>query len=143
VTGDPELTRRRLVQLGLALPLGLAACGSGDGAAEGLGAGTPARLAATPACHDGDEATHDQTEGPYFKPRSPARRRLVVAGMPGRTRHIHVKVQPRGGRILTTQLYFPREPRNRTDGIYDSALLMRVSRTQERWHGRFGFILEA
>lgn len=68
----------------------------------------------------------------------------VVPGLyPGRTRHIHVKVQPRGGRILTTQLYFPREPRNRTDGIYDSALLMRVARTRERWHGRFGFILEA
>ena len=68
----------------------------------------------------------------------------IVPGLyPGRTRHIHVKVQPRGGQVLTTQLYFPREPRNRADGIYDPALLMRVARTRERWHGRFGFVLDA
>jgi len=43
----------------------------------------------------------------------------VVPGLyPGRTRHIHVKVQPSGGRVLTTQLYFPGETRNASDGIY-------------------------
>jgi len=43
----------------------------------------------------------------------------VVPGLyPGRTRHIHVKVQAPGGRILTTQLYFPGESRNASDGIY-------------------------
>ncbi len=32
----------------------------------------------------------------------------IVPGLyPGRTRHIHVKAQAPGGRILTTQLYFP------------------------------------
>jgi N-hydroxyarylamine O-acetyltransferase len=41
----------------------------------------------------------------------------VVPGLyPGRTRHIHVKVQRPGGSILTTQLYVPDEPRNATDG---------------------------
>ncbi len=128
---------------------------------------------ATPACHDGDEATVRQTEGPFFKPSSPERVELLEAGMagqpielvgfvlsrackpqagalldfwqaddtgrydnsgfrlrghqftdaegryrlrsvvpglyPGRTRHIHVKVQPSGGPVLTTQLYFPGE----------------------------------
>ena len=40
------------------------------------------------------------------------RLRSVVPGIyPGRTRHIHVKVQPQGGRVLTTQLYFPGEPK--------------------------------
>jgi protocatechuate 3,4-dioxygenase beta subunit len=35
----------------------------------------------------------------------------VVPGIyEGRTRHIHVKVTPPGGRPLTTQLYFPDEP---------------------------------
>ncbi len=43
----------------------------------------------------------------------------VLPGLyPGRTRHIHVKVQAPGGRILTTQLYFPGEARNASDGIY-------------------------
>jgi protocatechuate 3,4-dioxygenase beta subunit len=34
-------------------------------------------LAPTPQCHDGDEPTVRQTEGPYFKPRSPERADLV------------------------------------------------------------------
>ena len=58
----------------------------------------------------------------------------MVPGLyPGRTRHIHVKVQPRGGEVLTTQLYFPREARNRRDGIFDAALLMRVSGGRARY----------
>ena len=42
----------------------------------------------------------------------------------GRTRHIHVKVQAPGGPILTTQLYFPDEPENERDGIFDPSLVM-------------------
>ena len=43
----------------------------------------------------------------------------VMPGLyPGRTRHIHVKAQPPGGRALTTQLYFPGEAGNARDGIY-------------------------
>jgi protocatechuate 3,4-dioxygenase beta subunit len=34
-------------------------------------------LAVTPACHDGDEPTIRQTEGPFFKPRSPQRADLI------------------------------------------------------------------
>ena len=40
-------------------------------------------------------------------------RTIVPAQLSGRTRHFHVKVQPKGGRVLTTQLYFPGEPGNR------------------------------
>ena len=42
-----------------------------------------ASLPPTPACHDGDEATLRQTEGPFFKPSSPERAELLEAGMPG------------------------------------------------------------
>lgn len=45
---------------------------------------------------------------------------------PGRTRHIHVKVQAPGGRVLTTQQYFPGEPGNARDGIYRRELEMAV-----------------
>jgi protocatechuate 3,4-dioxygenase beta subunit len=55
----------------------------------------------------------------------------------GRTRHIHVKVQPRGGEVLTTQLYFPNEPANAADGIFDERLVMDV-RGQR---ARFDFVL--
>src|SRR5438552_12082364 len=164
-----------------------------------------APLAPTPACHDGDEVTLPQTEGPYFKPSSPERTELFEEGMAGqpielvgfvlthackpladalldfwqaddkgrydnsgfrlrghqfsdaegryrlrsivpgayvgRTRHIHVKVQPRGGRLLTTQLYFPDEPKNRSDGLFRSELLMRTAKNAGWLAGRFDFVL--
>jgi protocatechuate 3,4-dioxygenase beta subunit len=165
-----------------------------------------APLAATPACHDGDEATLRQTEGPFFKPSSPERTELAEEGMAGRpielvgfvlsrackphagalldfwqaddkgrydnsgfrlrghqfcdaegryrlrsivpgvytgrTRHIHVKVQPRGGRVLTTQLYFPGEPQNRSDGLFRSELLIRTAKNEGWLAGRFDFVLD-
>jgi protocatechuate 3,4-dioxygenase beta subunit len=164
-----------------------------------------APLAATPACHDGDEATPAQTEGPYFKRSSPERVELLEAGMagqpielvgfvltrdckpvagalldfwqaddkgrydnsgfrlrghqftdtegryrlrsvvpgnyPGRTRHIHVKVQPRGGRVLTTQLYFPGEAQNRSDGLFRKELLVRTAKNEGWLAGRFDFVV--
>jgi protocatechuate 3,4-dioxygenase beta subunit len=45
----------------------------------------------------------------------------------GRTRHIHVKAQAPGSRILTTQLYFPNEPGNARDGIYRRDLEMSIA----------------
>jgi protocatechuate 3,4-dioxygenase beta subunit len=49
----------------------------------------------------------------------------VVPGLyPGRTRHIHVKVQAPNGPVLTTQLYFPGEASNSRDGIFDPSLLL-------------------
>ncbi len=51
---------------------------------------------------------------------------LLPALYVGRTRHIHVKVRAReGGRILTTQTYFPGEPGNARDGLYRPELVAR------------------
>lgn len=163
-------------------------------------------LAPTPACHDGDEATLPQTEGPYFKPSSPERIELLEEGVagqpielvgfvltrackpiagalldfwqaddkgrydnsgfrlrghqfsdaegryrlrtivpglyPGRTRHIHVKVQPSGGRVLTTQLYFPGEAQNRSDGLFRKELLVRTAKDAGWLAGRFDFVVK-
>jgi len=41
-------------------------------------------LVPTPACHDGDEPTLPETEGPFFKPKSPQRSDLREAGITGR-----------------------------------------------------------
>jgi protocatechuate 3,4-dioxygenase beta subunit len=189
---DEQLTRRRLLELGLALPLVAAACS---------GAETEA-LAPTPACDDGDEPTPEQTEGPFFTPDSPERKSLLEPGLEGtplvltgavlaadctpisgalldfwhadaggeydnegyrlrghqfastqgryrletiqpglytgRTRHIHVKAQAPDGPILTTQLYFPGEAGNASDGIFDPALLMSMT---EPGTARFDFVL--
>jgi protocatechuate 3,4-dioxygenase beta subunit len=51
----------------------------------------------------------------------------IVPGLyPGRTRHIHVKVQAPGSSVLTTQLYFPDEPGNSRDGIFDPSLVLNI-----------------
>jgi len=198
---EQELTRRRLLELGLAIPP-LAAVAAG---AELL---TPETvLAATPAIADDDEPTPAQTEGPYFTPNSPLRKSIVPVGAggtrltlsgrvlstagrpvaralvdfwqadargvydnsgyrfrghqftdaqgrfslgtvvpglyPGRTKHIHVKVQAPGRSILTTQLYFPGVARNRTDGIFNAELLVRNwRRVGPRRAARFDFVLD-
>ncbi|MBX3049261.1 MAG: hypothetical protein KIT46_03040 [Anaerolineales bacterium] len=67
----------------------------------------------------------------------------IMPGLyPGRTRHFHVKVQRPNGAVLTTQLYFPDEAGNATDGIFDSRLLMSMLSAQNGVHGEFDFVLE-
>ncbi|AQS68638.1 carbohydrate-binding protein [Streptomyces pactum] len=69
--------------------------------------------------------------------------RTIVPGLyPGRTRHIHVKAQAPGEPVLTTQLYFPGEPRNSTDALFDPALLMNVRGAGGGREGSFDFVLD-
>ncbi len=67
---------------------------------------------------------------------------VVPADYEGRTRHIHVKVQARGGRTLTTQLYFPGESRNRRDPIFAPETVVRLRRGASPWRASFDFILD-
>jgi len=67
---------------------------------------------------------------------------IVPALYPGRTRHYHVKVQAPGSRLLTTQLYFPNEPANLRDFLFQSELLMRVADAGDDLDGRFDFVLD-
>ena len=69
-------------------------------------------------------------------------RTIVPGNYPGRTRHFHVKVQPKGGRVLTTQLYFPGEPGNRKDELFRRELLIRTAKNQGSLAGRFDFVLD-
>jgi protocatechuate 3,4-dioxygenase beta subunit len=56
----------------------------------------------------------------------------ILPGLyPGRTRHIHVRVQAPNEPVLTTQLYFPGEPSNATDGLYNPALEVNIRREPE------------
>lgn len=67
----------------------------------------------------------------------------IVPGVyPGRTRHIHVKVQAPFQPVLTTQLYFSNEPGNATDGIYRPELEMIVQDTADGKIGTFNFVLD-
>jgi protocatechuate 3,4-dioxygenase beta subunit len=195
-----RLTRRRLLELGLALPP-LAALAGTDLFA-------PQALAATPELLDADDdPTPALTEGPYFTPNSPKRKTIVPAGAagtrltltgrvlrtngtpvanalidwwqcdargvydnsgyrfrghqftdargryslfsvvpglyPGRTKHIHVKVQAPSKRVLTTQLFFPGVAGNRSDGIYTAECLVSGWKlVNGRRVGRFDFVLD-
>ena len=63
---------------------------------------------------------------------------IVPAEYPGRARHIHVKVQRPGGRILTTQLYFPNNPGNQYDDIFRPELVLRMA---ARGEGVYDFVV--
>jgi protocatechuate 3,4-dioxygenase beta subunit len=194
------LTRRRLLDIGLALPPLAALAGS-----ELL---APRALAATPQLVDADDdPTPSLSEGPFFTPRSPRRRSIVPAGAagtrltltgrvlrtngrpvanalidwwqcdargvydndgyrfrghqltdargryalltvvpglyPGRTRHIHVKVQAPRRPVLTTQIFFPGVAANRSDGIFAPECVVSGWRLSDgRRHARFDFVLD-
>ncbi len=67
-------TRRRFLKGAVTFGLGVA----------GADRAMAQELPPTPACHDGDAPTVKQTEGPFFKPRSPERGDLREPGMAGR-----------------------------------------------------------
>src|SRR3954454_6473598 len=68
---------------------------------------------------------------------------VAPGGYPGRTRHIHVKVQAPGGPLLTTQLYFPGELHNRADPLFRRDLLVSVGAdpAEGGMLSRFDFVL--
>ena len=66
---------------------------------------------------------------------------VLPAVYPGRTRHIHVIAQAPNQPVLTTQLYFPDEPANDTDGIFNRALLMDIQPDGDSLLGFFTFVL--
>ena len=198
---ERQLTRRRLLELGLVLPPLAVIAGRTDLFSS------PA-LAATPAVLDADDdPTPALTEGPYFTPNSPKRKSIlpasavgtrltltgrvlttagrpitnalidvwqadargaydnsgyrfrghqftnvkgqyalftVVPGLyPGRTKHIHVKVQAPHEPVLTTQLFFPGVAANRSDGIFTSECLVKRWRLAEsRRLASFDFVLD-
>ncbi|WP_026173879.1 intradiol ring-cleavage dioxygenase [Martelella mediterranea] len=66
---------------------------------------------------------------------------IVPALYPGRTRHFHFKVQRPGGRVLTTQLYFPGEPGNARDRLFHETLLLELRDTDDGGFGQFDFVV--
>ncbi|MCU0536599.1 MAG: hypothetical protein MUD14_22150 [Hydrococcus sp. Prado102] len=67
----------------------------------------------------------------------------IVPGIyPGRTRHFHVKVKVPNRPILTTQLYFPGERRNRGDRFFMPELLMALRDTDDGKQASFNFVIE-
>jgi protocatechuate 3,4-dioxygenase beta subunit len=72
---DSFPSRRRILATGAFAVTGLVLAIDDGFAQQGL--------VPTPACHDGDEPTVRETEGPFFKPRSPRRDNLREPGVTG------------------------------------------------------------
>ena len=70
---------------------------------------------------------------------------VVPGEYPGRTPHIHVKVQAPNGPVLTSQVYFPAAASaNQRDGIFNAALLLKdVRASGDSATGRFDFVVNA
>jgi protocatechuate 3,4-dioxygenase beta subunit len=67
----------------------------------------------------------------------------IVPGLyPGRTRHIHVKVQAPNRPALTTQVYFPGVAQNENDFLFRPDLLMKIRTAGGARDGRFDFVLK-
>jgi protocatechuate 3,4-dioxygenase beta subunit len=66
----------------------------------------------------------------------------MLGGTIRRTPHVHFKVQGPNTRLLTTQLYFPDEPLNARDIVFDPKLTMSVQPTGTRGlAAEFTFVL--
>src|SRR6266508_891689 len=66
----------------------------------------------------------------------------VVPGIyPGRTEHIHVKVQAPNGKLITTQLFFPGVTQNEGDNIFQQSLLLAIQQTGDGLQGQFNFVV--
>ena len=67
----------------------------------------------------------------------------VLPGVyPGRTRHFHVRVQAPNRPALTTQLYFPGEPENKRDFIFNPKLVIALRGSAGAKTASFDFVLD-
>ena len=68
---------------------------------------------------------------------------IEPAVYPGRTRHFHLKVQAPERAVLTTQLFFPGEPRNQADSLFRPQLLMNINDSPKLMSAQFDFVVDA
>jgi protocatechuate 3,4-dioxygenase beta subunit len=66
---------------------------------------------------------------------------VIPGEYPGRTQHIHVKLQRPGGQVVTSQLYFPGSGSNASDGIFDAALLVTLEERGDYTVAYYNFVL--
>ena len=67
---------------------------------------------------------------------------VVPGRYPGRTPHIHAKVQAtKSSPILTTQLFLPRQPQNQQDAIFNQALVMNLTDTPSGKSATLNFVV--
>lgn len=66
---------------------------------------------------------------------------ILPGEYPGRPPHIHVKIQPPGGAVLTSQLYFPGRASNERDSIFNPALIVALQEGAQGTVAVFDFVV--
>ncbi|HZF80128.1 MAG TPA: intradiol ring-cleavage dioxygenase [Rubrivivax sp.] len=66
---------------------------------------------------------------------------ILPGRYPGRTPHFHVMLYRGKERLLTTQLYFPNEPGNASDWMFDSRLVVAFEQNDGARAARFDFVV--
>ncbi len=59
-----------------------------------------------------------------------------------RAPHLHVRLQPPGRQVFTTQLFFPDQPSNKTDAQFRPELVMAVTTSGTEKRTRFNIVLD-
>ncbi len=67
---------------------------------------------------------------------------VIPGEYPGRTPHIHVKVQAPGGPVLTSQVFFPDAALNRSDRIFDQGLVVTYLDSNDGVQAAFDFVIK-
>jgi protocatechuate 3,4-dioxygenase beta subunit len=107
----------------------------------------PLREAVISLWHAGPDGRYDLHGGRYYgRQRSEDGQYAFLTTLPGvypaRVRHLHVQISTAEGRLLlTTQLYFPDEPDNARDGLFQPALLMQTAPTATGWLAAYDFVV--
>ena len=84
------------------------------------------------------EAGHDH-RGPRMDPAQRLERRMTTLT---ERLQLTARQQTQVRSILTTQLFFPGEARNASDGIFHASLLMQLSEATSGMNGKFNFVLD-
>lgn len=66
---------------------------------------------------------------------------VVPGEYPGRTEHIHVKLQAPNGQVHTSQVYFPNVAGNSADQIFDPALIVTMEEREGYYVAYFNFVI--
>ena len=116
---EAEITRRRLIELGLALPPLAALAAGAERFLDEADAGPFLEATPTIADADADDPTPELTEGPYFTPNSPLRRSIVPARAGGTRLTLTGRVLTTAGRPVARALvdFWQCDAR----GIYDNS----------------------
>lgn len=66
---------------------------------------------------------------------------ILPGPYPGRTPHIHVKIDAPNDMVLVTQLFLPNQAKNQQDAIFNPKLIINISKSENGLRANFDFVI--